>query len=181
MKNKKMILLFIGVLIIILLSIYFIIKNFKSDISTEQNEFSEYTPEEEISYTQMRETTVALYYLDLNSNKIKSECKHIDSISLLENPYKKLIELLLEGPQSNNLINVFPDNTQILDATIENNCVTLNFTDALINFNDEIQKYNIINCLLNTLNQLNEVDSFKILINNELSDVFTDEYKTIHN
>ena len=149
MKNKKIFFLLILVLIIILISLYFIIKNFKAQNSTNENQaLSEYTPEEEISSKQMRETTVTLYFIDSNNN-IKSEGKLIDSVNLLQNPYKQLIELLLSGPQNDGLINVFPENTKILDA-----------------------KLNIISCTLNTLKQLNEVNSIKILVNGDLNNSF---------
>ena len=43
-------------------------------------------------------------------------------------------------------------------------------------FKDENQKFNIINCLLNSLTELNEVKLIKILINNETHDEFKEEY-----
>lgn len=181
MKNKKIFFLLILVLIIILISLYFIIKNFASKSDTNENTpYSEYTPEEEISTKQMRETTVSLYFVD-SSNNIKSEGKLIDSALLLQNPYKQLIELLLSGPQDNNLINVFPENTKILDAKLENNCVILNFSNEFLNLKDETQKFNVINCILNTLKQLNEVNSIKILVNDNLCKGFEDRYNVSDN
>ena len=119
MKNKKIFFLLILVLIIILISLYFIIKNFNKKISTEENNsYSEYTPEEEISSKQLRETTISLYFVDSNNN-IKSEGKLIDSATLVQNPYKQLIELLLSGPQNDELINVFPENTKILIVKLD--------------------------------------------------------------
>lgn len=176
MKNKKILFLLICVLIIILISLFFIVKRFNNkNISNENNTYSEYTPEEEISSKQMRETIVTLYFIDSNNN-LKSEGKLIDSLLLLQNPYKELIELLLAGPQSESLNKVFPDNTKILDATIENNCAILNFSEELLNYSDENQKYNIINSTLNTLTQLTEVNSIKVLINNNTSEKFDEEY-----
>lgn len=176
MKNKKIFFLLILVLIIILISLYFIIKNFNKKIFTEENNsYSEYTPEEEISSKQLRETTISLYFVDSNNN-IKSEGKLIDSATLVQNPYKQLIELLISGPQSENLVKVFPENTKILEAKLENSCVILNFSEELINYVDDNQKFNIINTILNTLTQLNEVNSIKILINNNQSDKFNEEY-----
>lgn len=176
MKNKRLFFLLILVLIIILISIYFIIKNFKAKNSIDENNtFSEYTPEEEISSKQMRETSVSLFFVD-SDNNIKSEGKLIDSADLLQNPYKKLIELLLSGPQSTNLINIFPENTKILDAKLENNCVILNFSEEFLNFKDDGQKFNMINCVLNTLKQLNEVNSVKILVGGNSNDKFDEFY-----
>ena len=176
MKNKKIFFLLILVLIIILISLYFVIKNFKTkNLTNETNSLSEYTPEEEISSKQMRETTVTLYFIDSNNN-IKSEGKLIDSATLLQNPYKQLIELLLAGPENDSLVTAFPENTKILDAKIDNGCVNLDFSEELLNFKDDTQKFNIINCILNTLKQLNEVNSIKILIGGNLNDGFEEQY-----
>ena len=69
MKNKKIFFILILVLIIILISLYFVIKNFKTQNSAnENNSISEYTPEEEISSKQMRETTVTLFFVDTDGN-----------------------------------------------------------------------------------------------------------------
>ena len=176
MKNKKIFFLLILVLIIILISLYFIIKNFKAKNSTNENQtLLEYTPEEEISSKQMRETTVTLFFVDTDGN-IKSEGKLIDSATLLQNPYKQLIELLLAGPENDSLVTAFPENTKILDAKIDNGCVNLDFSEELLNFKDDTQKFNIINCILNTLKQLNEVNSIKILIGGNLNDGFEEQY-----
>ena len=173
MKNKKILFLLIAVLAIILVLIFFIVKKFNFE---EVENIEEYTPEEEISESQLRETVVTLYFLDKNSNTLKSEGKLIDSLLLLQNPYKELVNLLISGPTSQNLSNVFPENTQILDAYIKNNCVTLDFSEELLNFENEDQKYNIVNSILNTLTQLNEVYSIEFLINNEKNDVFSDTF-----
>lgn len=173
MKNKKILFLLITVLVIILFFIFFIVKRFNSN---DTENILEYTPEEEISESQLRETIVTLFFLDKNSNTIKSEGRLIDSVVLLQNPYKELVNLLISGPTSENFIKVFPENTQILDAYIKNGCVTLDFSEELLNFENEDHKFNIINTVLNTLAQLNEVNSIKILINNENNDVFSDTF-----
>ena len=94
----------------------------------------------------------------------------------MQNPYKELINLLIKGPSNDNLSKVFPDNTQVLDAYIQNGCVTIDFYEEILNFENEDQQYNIINSILNTLTQLNEVNSVKILINNEFSNSFKEEF-----
>ena len=173
MKNKKFLFLLIFVLAIIVVLLFYIVKNFNS---TDKSITQEITPEEEISENQLRETIVTLFFLDKESNTLKSEGKLIDSASLIQNPYKELVNLLIQGPKSQNLAGVFPENTQILDAYIKNNCVTLDFSEELLNFENEDQKYNIINSILNTLTQLNEVNSIEFLINNEKNEFFSDTF-----
>lgn len=175
MKNKKILFLLISVLVFILVSLFLIVKNFNSKNQT-TGKIQEYTPAEEISEAQLRETMVSLYFLDKTSNNLKSEGKLIDSALLLQNPYKELINLLIKGPSNDTLLRVFPDNTQVLDAYIKNGCVSIDFSEEILNVENEEQQYNIINSILNTLTQLNEVNSIKILVNNESSDYFKEEY-----
>lgn len=173
MKNKKILILLFFVLTIILLILFHIVKGFNHSNTRIMQEI---TPEEEISENQLRETIVTLYFLDKNSNTLKSEGKLIDSASLIQNPYKQLVDLLIQGPTSEFLSNVFPENTQVLDAYLKNDCVIVDFSQELLNFENEEQKYNIINSVLNTLTKLNEVNSVEILINNEKNDSFSDTF-----
>ena len=173
MKNKKILILLFFVLTIILLILFHIVKGFNHSNTRIMQEI---TPEEEISENQLRETIVTLYFLDKNSNTLKSEGKLIDSASLIQNPYKQLVDLLIQGPSSEFLSNVFPENTQVLDAYLNNDCVIVDFSQELLNFKNEEQKYNIINSVLNTLTKLNEVNSVEILINNEKNDSFSDTF-----
>lgn len=117
--------------------------------------------------------------MKLGTNNLKCESKLIDSAELLVNPYKKIVDLLLQGPYNSSLASPFPENTSVLDATILDNCVTIDFSENLLNFQDENQKLNIINSLLNSLTELNEVKSIKIVINNDVHDEFKEEYFNI--
>lgn len=175
MKNKrKFIIIIIIAFVLIDILLYFIFKN-NSDLETSDN-LLEYTPEEEISDEQMRETLVTLYFIDLETSELKSETQLINATLLIENPYKQLVELLIEGPKSSTLKSVLPENTRLLNSFIEENCVTLDFSEELCSFENEDQKYNIINSILNTLTQLNEVKSIKILINGQENEIFNDQY-----
>ena len=174
MKNKRLLFLFLFILIIVVVLLCFVVKNFIS-VNKDASTFSDYIPEEEISSEQIRKTIVTLYFVDSN-NQIKSEGRFIDSALLLENPYTYITNLLLEGPQSEDLVSCFPENTSLLDAIYKNGILTLDFSDSLLNYSSEEQRLNIIDCLLNTLSELNEVKTIKILINNEYNVNFSDEY-----
>ena len=176
--NKKKIILILLILIIVGGIVYFISQN----ISIEKNpkdQYSDYTPQEEISDEQLKQTNVKLYFLDVGTNELKSQNKLVNSTDLLNNPYNTIVQKLIEGPDDETLQSVFPENTQLLDTSISNNCVTLNFSQELLNFQDDTQKFNIINSILNSLVQLNEVESIKILINNEPVDGLDQEYCSI--
>ena len=174
MKNKKIFTILLLTLIIISVALFIIVKNYNGEKNVNE-QISDYTPQEEISPEQLRQTALSLYFLDEAGN-LKEERRLIDSKKLVNNPYKELISLVIEGPTSSNLTNVFPKNTQILDAIIQKNQVTLDFSSEILNFTNETEKLNIINSILNTLGQLNEVKSIRILVNNIESNVFEYEY-----
>ncbi len=177
--NKKKLILFFLLLVLIGVVAYFIINNIT--ISKNENEsYLNYTPQEEISDEQSRETSISLYFFNPETNQLKSEGKLVNTNDLLQNPYKFIVQKLIEGPSDNSLINVFPENTRLIEASLQNNCVTLNFSDDLLNFKDEAQKFNIINSILNSLAQLNEVNSIKILINNEPHQGIDQEYSIMN-
>ena len=179
MKGSKKLIIIICSLIIIGI-IVFIIINSSSKKNNILGEMSEYTPQQEISDEQMRETKVTLYFLNSDTKELKSEGKLINATELLKNPYKRIVELLVEGPNNSELKCVFPENTRVLDAKLEKNCVTLNFSEEIVKFEDDVQKYNIINSILNSLTELNEVDSIKILVNNKTDENFDEEYTAIY-
>ena len=105
----------------------------------------DYTPAEEISESESRQTTVLLYFLDSQTNQLKSEGKLLNSNELLKNPYKLIVEKLIEGPNDEKLQKVLPENTKLIDANLSNDCVILNFSEEILNYQDDTQKFNIIN------------------------------------
>lgn len=172
MKFKKILIILLFT-ILILGIIYFVITHIHKK---EDTTLSEYTPQEEISDNQLKQTIVTLYFIENGNNSLKPEGRIVSVNTLLQDPYKELSQLLLDGPKTSGLSKIIPDNTRILETTLNNSCVTLNFSQEILNFNDDTQKYNIINSLLNTLTQLNEVNSIKILVNGEPNDIFNEEY-----
>lgn len=178
MKGKKLIILFIIIFIIIILGGYFIIKYLKKNNS--DNVMQDYTPEEEITEEQLRQTIVTLYFLNKESGELSTEARLIDASKLINNPYKELVELLIQGPKNEKLEKLIPDDVKINKATLENNCVTLDMSKEFLNYNkDETLKNKIINSIVNTLTELTEVNSIKIIIEGQENDSFKDIYNRI--
>ncbi len=173
---KKKLLIIVVILILIGVLAYFLMNNISI---TKNDEYMNYTPEEEISEIQTKQTSINLYFFNPETNTLKSEGRLVNANDLLKNPYGLIVEKLIEGPENSSLKKVFPENTRLIDANIQNNCVTLNFSEEFMNFKDDIQKYNIINSILDSLTQLNEVESIKILIDNETKEGLSQEYTTI--
>ena len=172
MKKKFFIGLFLVLAIIGL--IYMIIIN--TIFNKNEEIINEYIPEVEISDSELRKTLVTLYFLD-KDGKIKSESRLMDSKELLRNPYLVLINMLIEGPKDSNLSNSIPKGTKVIDANLNKNCVTLNLSKEFIDNaeGDVIQKSNMINTIVNTLTELNEVRTVKFLIDGEENEGFEEE------
>ena len=137
---------------------------------------SEYVPEVEISDSELRKTLVTLYFFDKDEN-IKSEERMIDSKELLRNPYIALIGMLLEGPKSSDLESVIPAGTRIIDAKLDKKCVIVNLSKEFVEAanGDVYQKSKMINTIVNTLTELNEVQTVKFLIEGEEVKGFDEE------
>jgi len=133
MQNKK-ILMYAGIIVLILIILglgYLIYMN----ISFEKKEdiiFDEYTPEAEITDEQLRETIVTLYFMNIETGDLMAEARQIDAKELLENPYKKIVELLIDGPKNEELIKIIPEGTYINNISESNGIVTIDFSEEFI-------------------------------------------------
>lgn len=176
MKNKKVLILFIISVILIVVIGYFAIKFVKQKKNNEiQNE---YIPQEEISEEQSRETIVSLYFSDKETGLLKPEARLVNVKELMKEPYKTLIELLVEGPKNDKLKVVIPENTKLLNATLDKECLTLDFSSEILNYNkdDNMLKNNLVYSIVNTVTELNEVNKVKFLVDGQASNEFEEFY-----
>ena len=174
MKNKKIILIFLILLIVILLGGYFGINYIKN--KQQKTSVEEYTPEEEITQEQLRQTIVSLYFPNKETNEITPEARLIDITEIINTPYEKLINLLIEGPKNEKNKKIIPENTKIQKTYMEGDCLYLDFSSEFLDYNKE-EKDIMIKCIVNTLTELTEVNKIKILINNEENQEFTNIYE----
>ena len=175
MKGKRIGVIFFVLLVVILLGGYFAIKYVKNKKETI---VEEYVPQEEIADEQVRQTIVSLYFPSKDTNELNPEARLIDIKEIINNPYDKLINLLIEGPKNEKNKKVMPDNTKLNKNYLENDCIVLDFSNEFLNYSkdDEKEKMNIINCIVNTLTELNEVNKVKFLIDGNESEEFKEIY-----
>lgn len=180
MKNKKIVIIFSVLLIILIIGGYFVIKYLKQ--KGESGEITEeYTPQEEISEEQLRQTIVTLYFLSKDTKEITPEARLVDIKDIITNPYENLINLLIEGPKNEKNQKLIPDNTKLNKTYMEGDCITLDFSQEILNYdkNDEKAKENMVNTIVNTLTELTEVNKVKILIDGNQSEEFQEEYQRV--
>lgn len=175
MKNKKLIMyVSIILIVIILISVgYFIYNNIKNK---NDEAIFEYTPEQEITEEQLRQTVVTLYFLETNNYELMPEARQIDSKKLINNPYEVLINLLIEGPKNDKLEKLIPENTKLNSAQINENTLYIDFSEEFINNQNlgQQQEELILKSIVNTVTELTEINKVKFLINGEENKGFPD-------
>ncbi len=163
MNTKKIYFITIGILLIILAVILWSYFNRDEEVINETNEI---IPEEEISDEQLRNTILSLYFINKNTGEIEVESKLIDAKKLLNNPYEELINLWILGPNNENLKTGCSKDLKLNKVTLDGDCVVVDFSKEFIEKYDgmENKESNVIYCIVNTLTELTEVNSVKILI-----------------
>ena len=139
-------------------------------------EITEYTPQEEISSEQLRQTLITLYFKNKETGTLMPEARMIDSKILLNNPYSELVNLLLEGSKNDSLQKLIPEGTKANKVEIIKGIVYIDFSEEFIkniNLGAE-EESKIIDSIVNTLTELTEVSGVKILINGEENLCFED-------
>lgn len=172
MKKKRLIAIIVFIIIIIMG--FVIYKNVS--IENKEDEYQDYVPEEEISEEQMRQTKVVLYFANNETGELETEIKVVDANTLIKNPEKQIMELLIKGPQSSSLKKLIPDGTVLNDIKIEESCAIINVSKEFLNYQNDEEKYNIINSIVNSLTNLKEIDSVKFLINGEENENLSETY-----
>ncbi len=170
--NKKIIIALIIFVILIGVGVwYFFFYNMNNE-----SEINEIIPEEEISEEQMRQTIVSLYFYNENTNSLVPEGRLIDVKELVEKPYNKLVELLIQGPNNAELSKTIPEGTRINKIELKGDTLYIDFSKEFIDNHEggEDKEKATIYSLVNTMTNLTEVNSVKILIEGEENKAFKD-------
>ena len=176
MKSKKIGILFFVILVMILIGWYFGIRYAKN--KEKETMVEEYTPQEEITEEQVRQTIVSVYFPSKETEELNPEARLIDIKEIMNNPYEKLVTLLIEGPKNDKNKKIIPENTKLNQNYLEGDCVVLDFSAEFLNYNkeNEKEKSNLINALVNTLTELTEINKVKILIDGNENEEFKEVY-----
>ena len=172
-KNRKKIIAVITLILIIIAGI-FIYNNIS--IENTNDKYEDYTPEEEISDEQMRQTKVILFFANAETGELESETKIVDANLLIKEPYKEIMNWLIKGPQSSNLKKLIPEGTAMHDIKVEKSCAIINLSNEFLNYETDENKLKIINSIVNTLTNLKEINSIKFLINGEENENLSEIY-----
>ncbi len=159
--NKKTLIIIIILIIAIAITVFLLWKN--KDKNAENNVIQ---PQEETTDEQMRTALVTLYYVNKETKELTPEGRMIDVKNLLTDPYETLVNLLIEQPKNEKLQSAIPNGTKVLGAELKGDVVYLDLSNEFIE-NNNVEEKTIINAIVNTLTELNEVNGVKILINGQ--------------
>lgn len=176
MKNKKIFWIFVILFCIVIVVGFFTIKYVKE--KQEKEEIQEYVPEEEITEEQYRQTIVSLFFENIETKELTPEARMIDIKELINNPYEKLMNMLMEGPKNEKLNKLIPENTKVLSINKEGDTLTIDFSSEFLNYDksSDSAKSNLIYSIVNTMTELTEINHVKFLINGEENSEFSDIY-----
>ena len=176
MKNKKIFWIFVILFCIVIVVGFFTIKYVKE--KQEKEEIQEYVPEEEITEEQYRQTIVSLFFENIETKELTPEARMIDIKELINNPYEKLMNMLMEGPKNEKLNKLIPENTKVLSINKEGDTLTIDFSSEFLNYDksSDSGKSNLIYSIVNTMTELTEINHVKFLINGEENSEFSDIY-----
>ena len=166
---KKIVIVLVIIAIIAGVITYFINKNKKP-------EYIEYEPQEEISDEQERQTMISLYFINKTTRKVEPEARMLDVKTLIKDPYTVIINMLIDGPKNENHDKVIPEGTMLIGINLEGDTLKINFSSEFVenHIGGKEEEQKTIECLVNSLTELTEVNSVKILINGEENAKFKD-------
>jgi germination protein M len=112
--------------------------------------------------------TSSIYLLDKNNYLVKEKIL-ITSNQLLDKA-RELVGYLIINKKNqllNNLGAIIPKGTTLNNAYIENKCITLDFSDSLLNVDKRLEE-KVIEALVFTLSDLDGISSVRILVNGQI-------------
>lgn len=166
MLNKKKIIVFSIIAVILIVAIVVFVKQFV--VVNPENEISQdYTPQQEISDEDLRKTIVALYFAESENGNLVQEGRLIDAKLLLENPYETLIQMLILGPEASSYKKLIPEGTILNKVELKGEILEIDFTKDFLNFTDENHKQKTIESIQKTVSSLSEVNGIKIFVEGE--------------
>ena len=181
-KKEGFLIVFFLILLVVILSV--VIYYFNKNKAEEINEIAqEYVPAEEISDEQLRNTIISLYFINKETKEINPEARTIKVNLLINDPYKYLLEQLIEGPKNEKLEKGIPENTKLNKVELKEDILYIDFSKEFIE-NAPKGKENeqkIIETIVKTVTELNEVNYIKILIDGKENEAFADKEVTFEN
>jgi hypothetical protein len=147
--------------VVVVLAILTTLVVFNMEIETE------YVPEEEVSSEDLRKTNVSLYFKNKTTNSIDKENILLDSKNLIKDPYNEIVTMLINRPEDENYVSVFPELTNMPEVTFEKGTVKVNFKADSGLTNADVDINQIKSVLNDSLKQFSEVENVLLFVDSK--------------
>jgi hypothetical protein len=147
--------------VVVVLAILTTLVVFNMEIETE------YVPEEEVSSEDLRKTNVSLYFKNKTTNSIDKENILLDSKNLIKDPYNEIVTMLINRPEDENYVSVFPELTNMPEVTFEKGTVKVNFKADSGLTNADVDINQIKTVLNDSLKQFSEVENVLLFVDSK--------------
>lgn len=147
--------------VVVVLAILTTVIVFNMEIETE------FVPEVEASNETLRKTNVSAYFKNKASNVIEKENILLDSKNLIKDPYNEIVSILINKPENENLVSIFPDGTAMPEIYYEKGVVTVDFKENSELLKEEINVDEIKQVLNDSLKQFTEVENVVVIVDSK--------------
>lgn len=147
--------------VVVVLAILTTVIVFNMEIETE------FVPEVEASNETLRKTNVSAYFKNKASNVIEKENILLDSKNLIKDPYNEIVSILINKPENENLVSIFPDGTAMPEIYYEKGVVTVDFKENSELLKEEINVDEIKQVLNDALKQFTEVENVVVIVDSK--------------
>lgn len=147
--------------VVVVLAILTTVIVFNMEIETE------FVPEVEASNETLRKTNVSAYFKNKTSNVIEKENILLDSKNLIKDPYNEIVSILINKPENENLVSIFPDGTAMPEIYYEKGVVTVDFKENSELLKEGINVDEIKQVLNDALKQFTEVENVVVIVDSK--------------
>ena len=147
--------------VVVVLAILTTVIVFNMEIETE------FVPEVEASNETLRKTNVSAYFKNKASNVVEKENVLLDSKNLIKDPYNEIVSILINKPENENLVSIFPDGTAMPEIYYEKGVVTVDFKENSELLKEEISVDEIKQVLNDALKQFTEVENVVVIVDSK--------------
>ena len=152
---KKYLKIGIGVVLLIGLAVFIFTNISTNRIENVENEIK---PQAEIDEESELQTKIKLCFADKVSGILRYEERKINAKDLVENPYYYVIDLLIKGPEDEELKEIINSDTKINSVKFNKGILTIDLSKEFLETGGMDGIYSIVN----SMTDFNEVEKIKI-------------------
>ena len=122
----------------------------------------------------IKETTeITLYYPDKQGISLVSETRKVESDDK-NHLAKKVVEKLIDGPQTDGLLTLIPDDTKLNAINVKDGLCTVDFSAEFINNSNSgsASETLLVYSVVNSLAELEDIDEVLFLIDGKTVEIF---------